>query len=564
MEAARASLGGSTSAPLGPQHRSKPGPKPREPISDKYPKDEDGPNYWKMHIMDLKDKGSLNETIQHPMNMDWVLTHEWLEEYFVRLRLQPSFLPRRGEIVLWLHPYEGRLEWNSEGKCYQIRNPDGTWGEKPQWRAGIVTQIPEEPNTYLDILETTKKESPINYSGFRVETLPNPVSDDKSLSLQSKYVPLKCIRPFSGFCRFLQSIPREQFHPSIEHAITTMASWSLLSHIRFHGTWPNALLENRGIYIGSELIALRDVVRLKPFGMTVEDTISGGSVHRGSVDPVDVLIVERIWLEMNECNADPDSPQLAKEMRPFIAGRVYTRDPNRLTRPMAFDKDPLQPLTYDEVCNAFRQVGMHLYGDWYRVAAGKMCVVSPSMILGRCFEPEASVMYNGDDRLDYDLNSVLVGRRFSSNADARIPDGVGWFWGNSRVETLGLATLNDVECGLGAPQRANPGRWQAILKILSGPYTDADIRRAELPRRAGRPSLKKKFGDIGKTSKLVSTGLGGSSSSAASPGAAPLGDMSDDSEAGLSEGELRASIPFRPTRNEDEMKDEAEDGNVAE
>lgn len=555
MEADRARAAG-----VPPSKIPKPGPELKSSISDDYPSDADGPDYWKIHIMELKNQGTLDEEIKHPMNMDWALTNEWLEEYSTRLSLQPAFVPRRGETVLWLYDYDGQLEWNLANKCYQIRNPDDSWGEKPQWRAGVITQTPEEPCTYLDINQTTKKEQPVNYSGFRVETLPDPLGADKSLSMQSTYIPLKCIRPFGAFARFIQSTPREQLHPSIEYAMITMASWSLLSHTRFHGTWPNARVENRGIFIGSELISIHDTVRLKPFGMSFEDTLSGDTVTRPETDPIDVMVVERIWLEMKDCDADPKSPQLAKQIHPYLAGVVYTRDPNRLSRPMPFGNAPLQKLSIVEVGNLFRQVGMHLYGDWYRVAAGEKCVVSPSMVLGRCYEPEASMLYHGDDRLDFDLHSILNGRNYSASTDARVPDGVGWLWSASRVETLGLATMNGIECGLGAPQRENTGRWQAILKILNGPYTDADIRRAELPRRVGRPSLKQTFGEVSKMSKLVSAGLGESPMSS-DIGAEETNDDGDEamsesnSEWNLTETELRAAVPFRGSGGEDGQED---------
>lgn len=576
MEAARTlEAGGTTPLKVHAKLLPRSGPGSRSTVNEKYPReryprekypyDEEGPDYWKAHIMDLKEKGSINEEIKHVMNMDWELTHELLEDYFVRLAIQPAFVPRRGETVLWLHEYDGKLEWNPEGKCYQIFTPDGNWGEKPEWRAGVITQAPEEPNVYLDINTVTQKEKPVNYSGFRVETLPDPLSTNKSLSMQSKYVPLKCIRPFSAFARFIQSTPREQLHPSIEYAMTTMASWNLLSHTRIHGSWPNARLESRGIFIGPELITLQDAVRLKPVQTSFENTHVGSNVTRGEIDPVDVMVVERIWLQMNGCDADPESHHLARKNRPFLAGRVYTRDANRLARPLPFKESPLQKLTHKEVTDTFRQIGMHLYGDWYRVAGGELCAVSPSMVLGRCFEPEATIMYYGDDRLDYDLHSVLNGRNYSNRADSRIPEGVNWFWGASRNETLGLSSMNGVECGLGAPQRENPERWQAILKILSGPYTDADIRQAGLPRRAGRPSLKEKFGEVGRMSALVQVGLGGSSG--------PSDNNSDEknemasetnSEFDLTETELRASIPYRGVTEADEMDDyKPEDEDVA-
>ncbi|KAJ5712921.1 uncharacterized protein N7483_010102 [Penicillium malachiteum] len=524
----------------------------------KLPEDVDGPDYWKMHITTLKQNKALDKEIHHPLNLDWVLTHEWLENFFVRLRLQPSFLPRRGELVLWTHELNHPLEWNKEANRFMVRK--GNVWTVPEWRAGVVTQVPEEATGFLDIVQKTEKTSDsVSYWGFRIESLPDPIGDDKSLSLHYKYVPLSCIKPFSSFERFLFGIPRENLHPSIENAMTVMASWSLLSHSRFTGTWPNARIYSRGIFIGPDLLAIQDAVRLKPFGLQKEDIEEGNTTKHTDYDPVDVMVIEKIWLELDACNDDPKNPQLANQCIPVVAGKVYTRDPNRLDRHMPFDKDPLQKMLFDEVSSAFRQIGMSNYGDWYRVSGGRTCVVSPPMILGRCYEPEATMLHFGADRLDYDLHGVLNGRSYSSQVDTRIPKGLDWFWGDCRVETLGLITINGFEVGHKAVQRENPTRWQAILRILSGPYSDVDIRKAELPRNVGRPA-RKEFSGVEKTSLLVSTGLGLISQTESSDEDDGSESETDDttgneSEMDLSESELLAPIPFRGGTEETEGGD---------
>jgi hypothetical protein len=513
----------------------------------KLPGDEEGPEYWKIHIMDLKEKGTLDEKINHPLNLDWVLTHDYLDDYFVRLPLQPAFVPRRGETVLWTYNLEGRLEYNPKTETVEMRAEDGKWLGMPDWRAGVVTQVSEEESNYLDIVQETKKKQPISYSGFRVETLPDPLADDKSYSLHYKYVPLKCIKPFGAFERFLWPTPREKLHPSIENAMTTMASYSLLHKVRFRGTWPNARIDCKGIFVGPELLAVSDTARLKPFGMKAEDMEGNQGQVKSDLGPTvtDVIVIESIWLQMDDCNADPDDEQLAKKLVPYIAGKVYTRDPNRLNRVMSFDTDPLEKLSPKEVDDAFQQAGMRVYGRWYRVAAGKTCVVSPGMILGRCYEPEATHLHYGTFDLDYDLHGILSGRRYSAQVDARIPPGLDFFWGDSRVETLGLATMNGVEVGPAAEQRDDPMRWQAILRILQGSTSDIDVRLADLgiSTGAGRPRAKKTFSEVRKMSKLVSTGLGAVTETEDN-GEGPAGNSSP-SDMDLSESELMTSIPFR-------------------
>lgn len=478
------------------------------------PSDENGPDYWRILLMKLKKQGTVDERVEQRLNVDWALTHEALADCFTRLKLQASYIPRRGEVVLWNPFLGGTLEYNHQAKRVMIKNDDGSWLGIPDWRAGVIAQTPEEQCNFMDIGQLTKKEDSVTSYGFRVETLPDPLDDDKSYSLHDKYVPLKNIRPFAAFDLFLPSMPREALHPSIEYAMTTMASWSLLNFQRFEGKWPNAKLFTQGIWLGHELLIVKDTVRLKPVGLTAENLNDDSSNHDNETPVKDVMVIEKIWLEMTECIDDPEDLQYAKFYEVFIAGKVYTLDRDRLRRPCPFGNDPLTKLTDREVDNSFQSVGMHGYGDWYRVANGRTCVVSKDMILGRCFEPEANYLSFRTFDLGYDLHGVLNGRRYSAQVDERIPEGVSWFWGDFRVETLGLATVNGMDCGVAAEQRDDMPRWLAMLRILNDCPKARDMRLAfedpletDMEGPGGRP-LNQTFAALGKTSSLVSSGLG--------------------------------------------------------
>lgn len=531
----------------------------------KYPSDEEGPDYWRILIMKLKEQGTINEKVQQRLNVDWALTHETLADSFTRLTLQASYIPRRGEVVLWTPISEGTLEFNYQEQCVMVKKEDDTWIGLPDWRAGVIAQTPEEQCNFMDIVQLTKKkEDTVTSYGFRVETLPDPLDDDKSYSLHDKYVPLKNIRPFAAFESFLSPLGREKMHPSIEYAMTTMASWSLLNFQRFEGSWPNAKLFAQGIWIGHELLILKDAIRLKPVGLTPEN-IDESSKHENGIPVKDVMVLEKIWLEMTECIDDPQGPQYAKSYEVLIAGKVYTLDKDRLNRPCPFGNDPLTKLSDREVDNAFQSVGMHGYGDWYRVAKGRTCVVSKDMILGRCFEPEANYLNFRTFDLGYDLHGVLNGRRYSTQVDERIPEGVDWFWGDSRVETLGLATVNGIDCGVAAEQRDDMPRWQAMLRILHDCPKARDMRVAFEDRRetdtegpGGRP-LNLAFAALGKTSSLVSSGLGHGpqDSSKEESDTGPLNTENSELEI-IDEVEVVPPLPSRPEDEEDYMDEESD------
>lgn len=522
------------------------------------PEDEEGPDYWKIYAMQLKEQGTLDVEINHKLNRDWMFSHDLLKDYFVRLPLQPAFVPRRGEVVLFTLILEGTLQFNPKTKAFEMRTEDGRWLGQPDWRAGVVTQAAEEESSYLDIIQETPKKLPLSNSGFRVETLPHPLEDNKAWSLQYRYVPLKCIKPFSACHRWLFPTPREKWHPSIEHAMVSMASYTIVHNTRFKGTWPNAEIDCKGLFIGSELFTIKDTVRLKPLGLTLEDLESKGNPGQESHDlgatVTDVMVIERIFSKLEDCDADPNSDQLARKHVPMLAGKVYTRDPNRLNRVMPFSAEPLERLTTQDIDEAFDQAGMRLYGRWYRVSAGKTCIVSPGLVLGRCYEPEASQLHFGHFGFDFDIHNILQMRRYSLLTDSRIPEICDWFWAESRAEALGIATSNGIEVGPAAEQRDNPLRWQAILRILDGSVSKIDYRLADLDisiKGEGRSRAKKKFSEVSKTSKLVSTGLGAATENednGIDNGEGPYNLRDDDSsssESDVSESKLIASIPLR-------------------
>lgn len=518
---------------------------------DNWPLTKEGPDYWKIHMKKMKDEGKIDEEIKHTFNMDWSFSHESMENYFTRVSLDPAFLPRKGELVLWVYNMDGDLFLDWKAQSWVVRGEDGTLKGMPEWRAGIITQTPEEKTSYEDIMHTTKKMNPsVSYHGFRVETLSDPIGDDKSYSSQYRYVPLKCIKPLNDWERWVHGRPREAWHPSIEFALTVMSSWCTVSNTRFVGTWPNARIHARGLWLGAELIAAKDTIRLKPVGQDPDDMMRDGYVEYLDTDPVDVMAVHKIALDLQGCQEDPENPQLAENVACLVSGKIYTRDKNRLDRPTPFSKEPLEEMTVDEVNTAFNQIHMADYGPWYRMCAGKFCVVNQSMILGRCYEPLPTACFYNTDRLDYDMHSILTGRRFSSQVDRRIPPGIGWFWGDNRAQILGLAEVNGIEVGPAADQRETPEKWQAFLKIRAGrPYTQEDWDLAGLPDSGGRKSKNTQFKGLCKTSTMVKTGLGARSSD---------DDDDEDSEKGLSEAELSRPIPYREEESDDEDEEKEE------
>ncbi|KAL4763408.1 ABC transporter transmembrane region 2-domain-containing protein [Aspergillus foveolatus] len=455
-------------------------------------------------ITKLKQQGEADYKISEPASMDWRAERAAMDEYLETLDVRPSYLPRLGELVLWTPDFDGDLVWNPVNQSIEIYSPiKKKYVKKPQWRAGVVGQLPTEETVLQDLVERTEKKWDLNYSGFRVETLPDPNGTDKSYSLHYSYVALKCIKPYNAFEVFLQGTPREKLHPSIEHAMTIMSSFSLLDKYRFRGTWPNASIYCRGIFIGAELLVVGDAVRLKPKGYREK-----GNLQKPPV--VDVMVINEIRLELIECDEDPKSKQLAEKYQVRISGRLYTTNLERAQLSNGPPARPLSPLTLQEVMDVFNTVGMGGYGDWYELHSGATVNISHDMILGRCYEPDAMKLLFNSLSLGYDLPGVLRAREYSRNVDERIPEGKTWFWGDFRTQTLGIESLNGEDVGHYSETR-DVKMWRANLRIVDGTASQADFRDAKQSAECGRPSMKTDSAgleEIGKTSKLVSASLG--------------------------------------------------------
>ncbi|KAJ5566050.1 hypothetical protein N7535_007688 [Penicillium sp. DV-2018c] len=415
--------------------------------NNRQPTDAEGPDYWRTYIRKLIDNGEIDEPVERPPNFDLVLTHECLSGYFRTLVLDHAYHPRRGELALWAGDGLGTVDFNRATGQHEILGYDGIWHGEPYWRAGVVTQTPDS-----DTHPTDTMEAPSHPPGFRVEAIPDPLSNDKS-SRKYTYVPLRNIRTFNAWKIFLKDQDRDRLHPSIQNAMTVMSSCSVVGKYHIVGKAGNCSILCKGIFIGSELVAVGDTIRLKPEGFR------SFNLNRGKAAKItDVMVITEISLRLTGCVAD-DPDRVAERCTVLLSGLVYTTDPLRVRKSRTFPDgsgESPTPLTDMEVLGAFRQAGMRGYGNWYRMANGRSCDISPQDAIGRCYDPASAEVLFGTRELGYDLSGVVEGRNHSSEVDTRIPAGSKWLWADCRLDTLGVSKVNGVDCG--RPQRDGTGR----------------------------------------------------------------------------------------------------------
>lgn len=408
----------------------------------------------------------LEDDITEEDSVDWVSEQDILAVSLTKLEGQHAFVPRVGELVLWIANFSAnsfllRHPQTKEYRYYSFKTK--RFGEFPEWRAGVVSTTPTgiAKNGHVDfndLLDAPIKKTSLTTSGFRVETMPDPNAGDKSWSKQYKYVPLRNIRPLSQWQLVLNGIEQEEFHPSILNALTCMTTISLVGKWFFRSGWPHGTVLAKSAYVASELLTVGDVVRLMP--------------ARGQAC-TDVMVIESIRYHIRDMDVPfktQDTTRLCVKSFVTIFGSAYTVDEAKAQKYVSDQQHNLsasrpQPLTLEEVITTFRPVGTSEYGTWYPLhSSGQRLEVSHEKILGRLCEADAVRLWLGQPQsktassenmkpsLSYDVSSVLAGRHYASKIDERLvdspvdrPDEIQWLLSDSRAEALDIATFNGQE-----------------------------------------------------------------------------------------------------------------------
>lgn len=398
--------------------------------------DEEGtPDVWRNLIDKLKRHSQLDEIVEEPMSMDWRAEKPLLSN-LRRLENQPQWIPRVGDIVLYLR-----------NSVVDATNPTMA-SSPPRWAAGLVTQGPGLGEVYSDDKDDRDakddrngknnrgaKGDSITISGVRVEPIPNPNDGNKSISKRYKYVPVHHTRPFFLWEKLVPRAPEDEddeLSQDIKNALTCMSTMSLVGKHRFQGQWPTASIWCHGIYIGAEFIVVGDTVRMSP---------KAGHLKAGSTECEDIMVVKSIRLKLSNLdrastNDYDNGPPYTSEA--WFFGRAYTMDDSRLNKLYLDHKNAVTPKAAGEYASAWHP--LH--------PSNKEMAVPFSRIIGRLHDRDA---YNDSTiaSLDEGREAILNGRLYSRDHDNRLLKSPGstWYWGDSRSQALDLETVNGLEVG---------------------------------------------------------------------------------------------------------------------
>jgi hypothetical protein len=454
--------------------------------------DEEGtPDVYRNLIDKLKRHNTVDEVIEEPLSPDWRSEQNILPGLLHSLKANDQWVPRTGDIVLYIRDLPGGVDFVRDKATgeFHLYNEDTeeTLGS-PSWEAGLVGETPAEVSTIADLYQSDRKTNVI-YSGVRVEPLPNPNDTDKSLSKRHKYVSLRQTRPFMLWKVLLQHVPQEEWHATVLNAMTTISTLSLLGKYRFRGTWPDASIYCHGLYLGSELLAVDDTVRLLP------------NTKFGQTSCTDILVIKTIRLKWS--NMDKASDNDYDEGRPYnsevwVYGSAYTNDASRSEKGWLSD---------DNIAPPRAALG---YSEWYPLhPVSKELAVPYSRILGRLYEQEAMAFWLASEPkdppvLDSGREGLLEARTFSRQHDQRITQDIDatWYWGDSRADSLDLHTINGLEIAKFDLER-DVRDWRKKIKTIEG-MENSTKKTTTAPELTGSRDLRR-FMAPGTSSLAVRT-----------------------------------------------------------
>ncbi|KAK5948376.1 hypothetical protein OHC33_010550 [Knufia fluminis] len=495
-------------------------------VQTAYPVDEEGTrNVWKEAIaLTFRSQDSrhgIEDDIREEDSIDWLSERESMPQYLTQIEQQHSFVPRLGELVLWIPNFpEGQFllrDPTTNEYCLYDAKEKKFLGF-PRWRAGVIAAVPSAASKngtvdFPDVLDVPEKKTSLNTAGFRVETMVDPNNDDdKSMSKQYKYVPMRSIRPLSHWQLVLKGIPQKDLHPSILYALTCMTSVSLVEKWRYNGDWKaGGYISAKGVYLGSELITIGDTIRLLP---------------ETGVACTDVIVVDSIRLRMAGFKAEHqehDTPAICSSHAVTFLGQAFTtdiksaytiEDPNTSSQVRVPTEIRREDAKY-----TFRPVGTAEYGSWWLMhAANQKYEVSYDQVLGRLYEADVIRLWSGQREykykpgespaamkpdLSFDITGIIAGRKYATKADERIPelppdepDGIRWLVSDSRAQALTLASVNGLETAAYHDIRTmhTLTSWRAHIKISNGEKVTATEMLSTTGTRAP-PKPRYYFGD---------------------------------------------------------------------
>ncbi|KAL8899572.1 MAG: hypothetical protein Q9192_001512 [Flavoplaca navasiana] len=480
--------------PAATKRQTRPTPLTRGPV------DEEGtPDVFCSLFTLLKSEGTLSRVIEERASLDWRAERPLVRRHANSIPKQPAFIPRTGEIVLYLRPLPPGVQLRQDPQTHQFSLHDTINNRPagiPKWVAGVVTQVPSTAPTTASLYPPPDESSdgpPLNQTGFRIEPLPSPNSSDKNLSKQHTYTPLYLIRPFAFWQHLLAGIPESEWHISIHNALTASATVSLMDRQRFSGKWPSASIHSSGLFVGAECYWVGDVVRLLSSASSHSLT-TATTAPDDDENPILIMKIQKIITKFHTLSPEPSIPSI-------ITG-------NRCHKITLSIQGPVYTSSHTTSSSHIRIPGTHLskamqsYNtEWFHLdQPDDIHSASFSSIHSRFYEADAISAYlpslpasdllhapntttHNNESTPKPHDPITQARTIAAASDERITDtdsphpanqSKSFLWADSRSEALDLQTVNGLEVGLYDMER-EPRVWREVLGVVDGRREGVDV-----------------------------------------------------------------------------------------
>ncbi|KAH7394371.1 hypothetical protein BKA66DRAFT_567319 [Pyrenochaeta sp. MPI-SDFR-AT-0127] len=489
--------------------------------------DEEGtPDVYRNLIDKLQRHSTVDEVIEEPLSPDWRAEQDLLPSLLRAFKEKDQWVPRVGDVVLYIRqlPDGVNVVQHEETGTFQLYDErlEALIGHPP-WEAGLVGEGPRKTVTEHDLVEDDLNTNVVNF-GVRVEPMPDPNTIDKSYSKRHKYVSLRLTRPLVLWKELLHQVPQEHWHPTVRNALGLTSTISLMGKHRFRGTWPNASIYCHGLYLGSEMLAVGDTVRLLPNAKCGQTVCS------------DILVIKSIRLKWTNLHVASNNDY--DEGRPYnseiwVYGSAYTSDITRSDKQWLSDQSLEPPKV------------AHGYSSWHPLhPPSKELAIPYSRILGRLFERDAMVMWLDSDLtgLDVGREGLMEARAFSRDYDQRIAQEINasWYWGDNRADALNLQTINGLNVSK-YDQDRDLRRSRKDIKLIDGLAKAEMLTSTSSAAQWGKRLASFMAPDMSSLSELSKTSVSGNTIDAFS-GSKSASDSKRDLTLDLTGAEIENEI----------------------
>lgn len=294
-------------------------------------------------------------------------------------------------------------------------------------------QVPNRDLSFEDLFKPRIRDT----EGFKVVPYLGPNrGPDNLLPGEAVKVSLHQMRPFCFLAEIMSGIKTDDYDASIWQALDVMASFALVDKHHLVANWPTAVVHCRAAWVGPELLACGDAVRIR------DDS------------SVKVLILESIEMRIENLDAEPDKVRSGI----WLTGRAYSSSPTNFSSVRVAEEEVMGHMPK----------GMQRY-EWYPVhSTNQVYRANLSNVIGRCYEAVAlQVWLFSMPSINIGSEVVKWARQSRKSRDERKKDAHQWYWADHRLEQLNVTALRLF--GMDEPDlRADPRLWSQI--VSSSPF----------------------------------------------------------------------------------------------